>query len=370
MSFINTDGGYLAAACDCAAAMRNHLTALAATVDARILPVLLLLPLVVSYSLGYVVRTRPVRAVLRLLFIAMLNRMPEQLPRSAPFADRVQPHGPLRRLAEGLWIVDGRIPKFDNDLQRIMVIYRPPGARSLLLYSVMCLREETMREIEALGDVAYIFVPCSWHTLDAAAYAERYPAARVVSPAAAWSDVVKKTGLNGDDVLVAEDVFTAWNSLESASWGSFNHRDDDDDPIPASVKLIVPRGASRQFDELELVVRIGPLDQQQQKQRKSTNAPRTAASYALIFNDLFHNRRNRSKDGSSEGDHDFFGMYSASRILAVDQGKVMRRWVRDELVGNLLEELDVEVITVSHSDPVVGRDQVYEKLQAAVPSIF
>lgn len=92
----------------------------------------------------------------------------------------------IEELSERLWLVHGHLP--DLPLGRMMAVVRMEDGR-LLLHSPVALPEADMARIEAWGEVAYIVVPNRFHRLDAAPFAERYPAAEVVVPAGARARV-------------------------------------------------------------------------------------------------------------------------------------------------------------------------------------
>ncbi len=88
---------------------------------------------------------------------------------------KIYPHGPIERIADGLWRVVGsmRLP-----LKRSMYIYRLPD-HSLLLHSVVAMDEEGMCALITLGEPSVMVVPHPKHTMDAAFYKARFPSLRV-----------------------------------------------------------------------------------------------------------------------------------------------------------------------------------------------
>ena len=93
---------------------------------------------------------------------------------------QICPHGPLEEIGAGLWQVTGSLKR--NPLPRNMVVWRTPQ-KSLLLHSVICLQDAAMKQLDALGPVSHIVVPCEMHRVDAKAYQERYPGATFLAPA-------------------------------------------------------------------------------------------------------------------------------------------------------------------------------------------
>jgi hypothetical protein len=100
---------------------------------------------------------------------------------------KILPHGPLEELTPGLWSVTGNLP---IPLKRNMTVYRLADG-TLLLHSVIAMNEAGMAALEALGKPSVLIVPHGGHRMDAQFYKKRYPAARVVAPAAARADVEK-----------------------------------------------------------------------------------------------------------------------------------------------------------------------------------
>ena len=95
-------------------------------------------------------------------------------------------HGDLSEIGAGLWQVTGSLKR--NPLPRNMVVWRTPK-KGLLIHSAICLEEDTMQKLDALGKVTHIVVPCEMHRADIAPYAERYPQAKILCPACARSKV-------------------------------------------------------------------------------------------------------------------------------------------------------------------------------------
>ncbi len=115
----------------------------------------------------------------------------------------VFPHGELTELVPGFWQVEGSLGR--SPLPRAMAVARLPDGR-LWLHSVIALDDATQAQLEALGDIGFIVVPSGMHRADAAVYAERYPNARVVCPAAARDkveQVVKGHGTCEDELPAA-----------------------------------------------------------------------------------------------------------------------------------------------------------------------
>ncbi len=100
----------------------------------------------------------------------------------------VLPHGPLERLEDNLWRVEGSLPNMP--LRRVMTVARLASG-ALLLHSPIALDARGMAELDALGPVAFIVVPNRWHRKDLHLFAKRYPEARVLAPAGARDKVAQ-----------------------------------------------------------------------------------------------------------------------------------------------------------------------------------
>ena len=94
----------------------------------------------------------------------------------------VSPHSPIQELVSGLWLVQGSIKR--NPLPRNMVIWKMPTG-GLLIHSAICLQEDAMQELDALGPVEVIVIPSAMHRIDAARFSARYPNATFACPSAA-----------------------------------------------------------------------------------------------------------------------------------------------------------------------------------------
>jgi hypothetical protein len=108
---------------------------------------------------------------------------------------RVLPHGPIERLADNLWWVQGSLPNMS--LKRVMVIARLADGR-LVIHNAIALPPEAMQEIERWGKPAFLIVPSAFHRLDAPAYKARYPELRVLCPQGARKAVSEVLAVDGD----------------------------------------------------------------------------------------------------------------------------------------------------------------------------
>ncbi len=114
-------------------------------------------------------------------------------------------HGPLLRLQEDLWQVEGELPKMSMG-RRMCVAKRSDGG--LVIHNSVALEEEAMSSVEALGPIAYILVPSAFHRIDAARFHGRFPDAKVLSPKGSRKKVSKVVAVDGsyDDFPEDETV--------------------------------------------------------------------------------------------------------------------------------------------------------------------
>jgi hypothetical protein len=97
---------------------------------------------------------------------------------------KVLPHGPIEKLSERLWRVEGEL----ESMKRVMSIARRADG-TLVIHNGIALGDAEMAEIEAWGKPAYLLVPNGFHRLDAKVFAERYPGIQVLCPAGARKKV-------------------------------------------------------------------------------------------------------------------------------------------------------------------------------------
>ncbi|KND00511.1 uncharacterized protein SPPG_04823 [Spizellomyces punctatus DAOM BR117] len=277
-------------------------------------------------------RTRHGRRVSRAGLLYILYSLPDQIKPDTPFPQRVQPHGPLEKVTDGLWIVTGIVP--GSNMPRIMPVYRPPNSTSLLLYSVLCADESTMAEIDALGTVTHIYIPCSWHTIDAAAYKTRYPNAKLIAPRASLPRIKDKVKA---EVQAAEDLFPAWTHSDDVT--PVGHG-----TMEQCVRLVAPQGVSSEFDEVELLITL-------------PNSTKTAPRHALLLNDLLQS-----------GGGDTLKFQTIGLVLMVDRVKAVRDWF-STLMEDVVRKRNVEILTRSHGKPIIGSTTIERQLRIALGSL-
>lgn len=119
---------------------------------------------------------------------------------------KVLAHGPVTQLAENLWTVEGSLD--DMPLRRVMTIARR-GDGSLVLHNAIALDAAAMSEVDTRGPVAALVVPNGWHRLDAHAFKERYPGAKVYCPAGARERV--------SHVVPVDAIYEEWPADEAVT---------------------------------------------------------------------------------------------------------------------------------------------------------
>src|SRR5439155_22196468 len=82
----------------------------------------------------------------------------------------VTKHGPLQKIDDNLWAVEGRVPGVP--LHRRMVIARK-GDGSLVFFHAIPLDDKTLEEVRALGKPAYLVLGHHQHSIDAHAFQQK-----------------------------------------------------------------------------------------------------------------------------------------------------------------------------------------------------
>jgi hypothetical protein len=146
-------------------------------------------------------------------------------------APKILPHGPLEELAPGLWSVSGSLP---FPLKRNMTVYRLKDG-TLLLHSVVKMNDQGMAALDALGKPSVIIVPNGGHRMDAAYYKSRYPAAKVVAPAAVRAKAEKavKVDATCEEALPSRGV--RLHAIEGFKSGELGYEVD----LPGGTALIL-----------------------------------------------------------------------------------------------------------------------------------
>ncbi len=108
---------------------------------------------------------------------------------------KVLPHGPLEKLAENVWRVEAGLPGMP--LKRVMTVARRADGR-LVIHNGIALEDAAMKELERLGEPAFLVVPNGYHRMDAPGYKARYPEIVVLCPKGARAKVEQVVRVDGD----------------------------------------------------------------------------------------------------------------------------------------------------------------------------
>src|SRR3569623_764868 len=85
---------------------------------------------------------------------------------------RVLPHGPIEKLSDRVWRVEGDVPGMP--LKRVMTIALCADG-GLDIHNAIALNDAGMAQLEQWGPVRVIVVPNGYHRLDAEVFAARFP---------------------------------------------------------------------------------------------------------------------------------------------------------------------------------------------------
>src|SRR5690348_2523226 len=92
---------------------------------------------------------------------------------------KVLPHGPIEKLSERVWRVEGALPNMP--MKRVMTIAKRSDG-GLVIHNGICVAEKELVEISGWGRVAAIAVPNGYHRLDARVFHDKFPTARIICP--------------------------------------------------------------------------------------------------------------------------------------------------------------------------------------------
>lgn len=137
-------------------------------------------------------------------------------------------HGPLVRLADNLWHVTGGLPPPFQWTTRGMVIAKRRDG-DLLIHNAIALDDESMSQLESLGEPRYVVVPNRGHRLDCAIYKKRYPRSQVLCPLGALKAVARIVEVAGtyDDYPADDDVTLEYIAGTRPVEGMLGVRSDD-----------------------------------------------------------------------------------------------------------------------------------------------
>jgi hypothetical protein len=105
----------------------------------------------------------------------------------------VTKHGPLQKLDDNLWAVEGRTPGVP--IQRRMVIARK-GDGALVFFHAIPLDDKTLEEVRSLGKPAYLVLGHHQHAIDAHAFQQKLEL-QTYGPKACEAELRKRVELSG-----------------------------------------------------------------------------------------------------------------------------------------------------------------------------
>lgn len=126
----------------------------------------------------------------------------------------VHPHQPLEQLSENVWRLEGDVPR--TPLRRVMTVVRRLDG-SLVVHNGIAVEPGVIARVEALGPLATIIVPNGYHRIDAPAFAERYPGAKVFCPSGARSKVEKVVRVDGNYAEFPSDSRVRFEELDGTA---------------------------------------------------------------------------------------------------------------------------------------------------------
>jgi hypothetical protein len=106
----------------------------------------------------------------------------------------VLPHGPIERLADNLWWVQGSLRGMS--LKRAMTVAKLGDGR-LVIHSGIALEPAALQQLDAWGTPAFLLVPNAYHRLDAPAYKQRYPQLKVLAPKGSRAKIEQVIAVDG-----------------------------------------------------------------------------------------------------------------------------------------------------------------------------
>jgi len=144
-------------------------------------------------------------------------------------------HGPIEKLSDNLWRVEGALPNMA--LKRQMIVVRLEDGR-LLIHNPIALQESAMQEIEQWGTPAFIVVPNGWHRLDSANFKRRYSKAQVLCPRGSRSKI--------EQVVTVDGTYESFPQSASVSLEYASGIND----VEGVLKVCSPDGTTLVFNDL------------------------------------------------------------------------------------------------------------------------
>ena len=157
---------------------------------------------------------------------------------------RVLPHGPIEKLSDSLWCVEGTMP--NGKTRRRMALIRLADGR-LIIHNAIALEDELMAEVTAFGTPAAILVPNAFHRQDAKIMKDRFPQAKVYCPAGAKKAVSRVVPVDGTYSDAPRDATVSIRHLDGVK------------EREGVVEVISPDGRSLVFCDTLLNIKKAPL---------------------------------------------------------------------------------------------------------------
>ncbi len=126
----------------------------------------------------------------------------------------VFPHGPIEKISNNLWRVEGSLPNMP--MKRVMTVAKRSDG-GLVLHNAIALEAGLMAEMDALGPVKYILIPNAYHRLDAKIFKQRYPQAKLLCPKGAKTGVEKVVRVDGTYENYSSDPWVLVEKLEGVA---------------------------------------------------------------------------------------------------------------------------------------------------------
>jgi hypothetical protein len=127
----------------------------------------------------------------------------------------VTKHGPLQKLEDNLWCVDGDVPGVP--IKRRMCIIRMQDG-SLLFFHAIPVDDATLEQIKALGKPAYLVVGHDQHAIDANAFQQKL-GLKAYGPAACEAKLRERFDLTGTLETFPKDATVTVESVPGTKYG-------------------------------------------------------------------------------------------------------------------------------------------------------
>jgi len=117
----------------------------------------------------------------------------------------VFPHGPVKKIDDGILCVEGEIRMPLGRFPRRMTVVALTGGRTAV-FSPVALHEPAMRQIEDFGIPAFLIVPNGFHRLDSRIWKQRYPEMKVICPPGAKERVQEAVTVDATTDILADSA--------------------------------------------------------------------------------------------------------------------------------------------------------------------